>query len=103
MSGTKHDQGKPRISLLPPLALIEVAKVSTFGAQKYGDHNWLNGLNWSRLADAAGRHKLCYLSGERVDSESGLSHIAHVAWNELALLEYELRGLGKDDLWKGKK
>lgn len=101
MTGKKYDQGKPRVSLIVSKALLEVAKVGSMGAQKYGDYNYRGGMKWSRLADAALRHFFSYLAGERVDEESGLSHLAHVAWNILALLEYELDGVGEDDLWKG--
>lgn len=54
----KFDSGKPRPSLLSPIALLEVAKVATMGAQKYSDHNWRKGMKWSRLLDAANRHVL---------------------------------------------
>jgi hypothetical protein len=101
MTGKKFDAGKPRASLIVSKALLEVAKVGTFGAEKYGDHNFRKGMKWSRLADAGLRHLFAYLSGERIDSESGLSHLAHVAWNILALLEFELENVGEDDLWKG--
>lgn len=103
MGGTKHDAGKARVSLIVSKALLEVAKVGTMGAEKYGDYNYRKGMKWSRLADAALRHFFSYLSGERIDPESGLSHLAHVAWNILAMLEYELDGVGEDDLWKGYK
>ncbi len=104
MSGIKHDQNKPRVSLIiMSKALIEVAKVGTFGAEKYGDHNFRNGMDWSRIADADLRHFLRFLDGERVDPESKLSHLAHHAWNALALLEYELNKVGNDDLFQGYK
>jgi hypothetical protein len=99
--GIKFDEGKPRVGLILSKALLEVAAVGTFGAQKYGDHNYRKGLKWSRLIDAAGRHLLYYMSGERKDKESGLSHLAHIAWNILTLLEFEIEGAGEDDLWKG--
>lgn len=102
MTGKKFDEGKPRVSLIiMSKALLEVAKVGTFGAQKYGDHNFRSGMKWSRLVDAALRHLFAYLSGERIDHESGLSHLAHIAWNIMALLEFELNGVGEDDLFKG--
>ena len=31
----KEDQSKPRMELLPPDALIEIAKVMTYGSSKY--------------------------------------------------------------------
>lgn len=101
MEGKKFDTGKPRISLLSSDAIVEIAKVATMGAQKYDDHNWRKGMKWSRLMDAAERHLLKYNKGERVDEESGLSHLAHVAWNLMALLEYEINNVGEDDLFKG--
>lgn len=110
MSGTKHpkrdegvkfDSGKPRVALIMSKAILEVAKVGTFGAEKYGDHNYRKGLKWSRLADATLRHFLAYLTGQRIDAESGLSHLAHVAWNVLTMLEFEIEGVGEDDLWRG--
>lgn len=101
MGGKKYDEGKPRVSLIMSKAILEVAKVGTMGAQKYGDYNYRQGMKWSRLADAGLRHFIAYLSGERIDKESGLSHLAHTAWNLLALLEYEIAGAGEDDLWEG--
>jgi hypothetical protein len=101
MEGKKFDNGKPRVSLLSSDAIIEVAKVATMGAEKYDDNNWRKGMKWSRLMDAAERHLLSYNKGDRIDKESNLSHLAHVAWNIMALLEYELNKIGNDDLFKG--
>jgi len=101
MDGKKFDEGKARISLLSSDAILEVAKVATMGAQKYDDHNWRKGMKWSRLMDAAERHLLAYNKGDRVDKESKLSHLAHVAWNIMALIDYEINKVGEDDLFKG--
>lgn len=99
--GVKFNSGKPRVGLIVSKAWLEVAKVGTFGAEKYGDHNFRKGMKWSWLIDAAFRHLIAYMTGERIDPESGLSHLAHIAWNILALLEFEIEGVGEDDLWKG--
>ena len=116
MSGGRRDhEGKPRVSLIVSKALLEVAKVGTMGAAKYGDHNFRKGMKWSLMLDAAFRHLIRYVSGERRDIDpncdgcksknckdhSGLSHLAHIAWNILALLEYEIEGVGEDDLFPG--
>ena len=103
MSAKKHDAGKARVSLTISKADLEIGKVGTMGAAKYGDHNFreANGMKWSRLADAGLRHLIYYLSGDRKDDESGLSHLAHAAWNLKALLEYEINNVGIDDLFKG--
>lgn len=94
-AGTKNDDGKVRPSLIIQdfaLALLEVAKVGTFGANKYTDHGWVQVPKAEkRYADAMFRHLLADATGEKEDPESGLSHKAHAAWNALATLELELR------------
>jgi hypothetical protein len=101
--GVRENLGKPPVSLILSRALLEVAKVSEFGAKKYEPHNYRKGMKWSFFIDAAMRHLIKYTIGERIDEESGLSHLSHIAWNILALLEYEVEGLGTDDLFKGYK
>lgn len=92
--GAKVDAGKVRVSLLFndfPRALLEVAKIATFGAEKYTPHGWLqvpNGIE--RYDDAKDRHIL-YGAIDPTDPDSGLLHLAHQAWNILAQLELVLR------------
>ena len=100
LKGKKDDQKKPMMSLLPPAGLNEVSKVLTFGANKYGAHNWRRGLTYSRLVSATMRHLNSWNSGTDIDPESGISHLAHAACNLLMLIEYEKLGLGKDDRWR---
>src|ERR1700679_3823474 len=102
MSGTKFDDQKPKVSLLSSIALLELAKVMTYGQKKYSAHNWRKGFKYSRLIDAAMRHLLTYNSGERVDSETGLSHLAHCMANLMMLLEFETTKAGEDDLYSTK-
>ena len=99
-NAVKFDQDKYRFSLLPTDALAMVAQVGTMGAQKYGDHNWKQGagLSWSRLLDAHYRHVFAWSQGELVDPESKLPHLAHAAWNLLALLHYSAQGLGTNNI-----
>lgn len=93
--GAKLDNGKPRHGLVLGAfsnALTEVAKVGTFGANKYIDNGWLsvpNGL--ARYTDAMLRHHFAEAGGEELDEDSGLRHAAHRAWNALAVLELVLR------------
>lgn len=101
MTGKKYDEGKIRAGLVLgdfAAALEAVSLVGTFGAQKYSDSNWLMVDNaQERYDDAMLRHwledKISTTSGKGsgYDSESGILHIAHVAWNALAVLELELR------------
>jgi hypothetical protein len=90
--GAKLDDGKILAGCLGDisLALKEVAKVFTFGANKYSRGGWQhveNGIQ--RYNDAAWRHKL--EDGGSIAPDSGLLHLAHEAWNVLAELELLLR------------
>lgn len=95
--GAKLDQDKPRVDLVLggfARALLRVAEVGTFGANKYSDNGWMqvkNGLQ--RYDDAGKRHWLRRATGEVIDPESGLEHRAHEAWNALASLELYMRSL----------
>lgn len=96
----KFDSEKPKISLVPHSALIEVARVMTFGAAKYGPYNWKQGMDWSRLYSAAQRHQMQFWMGEDIDPESGIHHLAHAACNILMLYEYTQTREDKDDRYK---
>jgi len=99
--GIKYDQGKPRLGLVLggfSRALEEVGHVGTFGANKYCDKGWLEVPNaLERYEDALLRHTLAN-KREAFDSESGLLHLAHRAWNALATLELLLRDRKEDCL-----
>jgi len=77
MSGTKHDQGKPDLTLLDRIAMEEVARVLMKGAEKYGRLNWQKGIDKERLLAAALRHIMASNDGELKDPEFGTSHLAH--------------------------
>jgi hypothetical protein len=83
--GTKHDNGKPDLSLVPYSFLMEVAKALMYGEKKYGRYNFEKGFPTHRLLSAALRHIWAYVNGEDKDPESGLSHLAH-AGASLAML-----------------
>lgn len=95
MSGVKYDQGKIRAALVLgdfSLALTEVCKVGTFGANKYEPGGWLKVENaQERYEDALLRHWLQARGANIADPESNCLHLAHAAWNALAILELELR------------
>jgi len=91
MDGVKYDGEKPKMHLLPPKATLEVAKVLTFGANKYDEENWrkLDNLQ-SRYTSGALRHIFAHIDSETLDPESGLSHLAHAICCLLFKLEIEL-------------
>lgn len=96
--GLRYDAGKPRTDLLPADGLLELAQLYTAGAVKYGDRNWERGMPWSKVLGPLLRHLLRWMVGQARDPETGLSHMTHVAWNAMALVVYELRGIGTDDI-----
>ena len=93
--GAKDDSGKVRMELVLdgfPRALAAVAEVATFGARKYTDGGWAHVTNGvTRYRGALYRHMNADAAGELRDAESDLSHVAHAAWNALAVLELYLR------------
>lgn len=101
--GVKADTDKPRYDLISAVALDDLAKVYTFGVQKYAPHNWRLGLAWSRIFAAAMRHLWAWLRGEDNDPESGLPHLAHAAWGCFTLLEYSRTKPELDDRYKEDK
>jgi hypothetical protein len=98
--GKRYDFGKSRMSLIPFVALRALGDVYAYGECKYASWNWAKGMAWSRMADAMLRHYERFSMGEARDPESGLLHSAHMAWNAIGLLTYELLNLGEDDRWK---
>lgn len=92
--GAKLDEGKTRLHLMAsdfPYALWEIARVATYGAEKYTEHGWHSvpdGIE--RYSEAMMRHYFQHVAGNSVDAESNLSHLAHMAWNALAVLQLTL-------------
>lgn len=84
--GLRYNEGKIRYDLLEPYAIEQLAKVFTKGAEKYADNNWLQGLKWSNVTSSLKRHLAAFEQGEDFDKETQLLHIAHVAWNAMALV-----------------
>jgi|GEM_PF-1427629 len=86
-----------QLGSLDPASLIELARVSGMGANKYSAYNFMKGTGWSLMYNAMQRHALRYWAGEDNDPESGLHHMAHAAWMALALVGFALRETGDDD------
>ena len=98
MTGIKYDSAKPKMNLLPPKAVMEVAKVLTFGAEKYDAENWrkLEDLQ-NRYTAGALRHIFAHMDGEKLDPETNLSHLAHALCCLLFKLEIELEERLKEE------
>jgi hypothetical protein len=97
IKAVRNDAGKPAYDLVPAAALHELVMVYTMGAKKYAPRNWEKGLLYSRMFASMMRHAWAFWRGEDIDAESGLHHMAHVAWGALGLVEYAKRNLGEDD------
>ena len=89
--GKKLDSEKIRYELLPPEALEGTAKILTFGAKKYGDRNWEDGIEFSRVYGALQRHLIAWWGGEDTDTESGESHLHHAGCNIAFLQSFVVR------------
>lgn len=96
----KYDDGKLKAHIMFedfPLALQELVAVCTYGDLKYERSSWKTVPDAkTRYSDAKARHII--LAGtELLDEESRLYHLAHEAWNCLALLQLELEAMDKRD------
>lgn len=92
--GVKYDSEKPRYDLLPPKALLEAVKNLTFGATKYAPENWKKVPEGRRRYFAAAqRHQWQWKSGETLDPENNLHHLAAAIVNLMFILEKELNNI----------
>lgn len=88
--GVKVDKGKPDWSLLDLKSLEGCVEVLTFGAEKYARENWKkvpDGKN--RYFAALMRHLTAWQNGEKVDPESGKSHLDHAMCNLYFLKNFD--------------
>lgn len=99
----KYDDGKLKAAILIedfPLALKEVAAVATYGDLKYKRSSWRTVPDCEvRYKDAKMRHVIEEGITEK-DDESELYHLAHEAWNCLALLQLALEKVSERDYSK---
>lgn len=89
--GVKHDEDKPKFSLMKPDALMEMVAVLTYGAKKYSPDNWKHlGNARQRYFDAVNRHLWQWYGGEERDPESGLHHLAHAMSSLMFLIQRDM-------------
>jgi len=104
--GYRMNAGKNQIELLPEIWLWAIADVMTQGARKYPARNWEKGMDWSAMIGCMYRHLAKFQSGQRYDGKefnkklgtTGCHELAMIAWNALALMFYDIYGLGNNDL-----
>jgi len=101
--GKRFNEGKPRVDLLVPEAMLEEAKVWEYGAKKYGDRNWQRGMAWTIVLASLFRHLLKIMMGQDYDEETGLLHLAHIKANTSMLIWYFYHYKKGDDRIKPEK
>lgn len=85
----KFDTDKLRYDLIPVSATRGLASVLTYGAKKYKPGNWKLVDDKDKYVAALYRHLDAWRDGEKVDEESGLSHLAHAMTNIAFLLDLD--------------
>lgn len=83
--GLRDNAGKSRIDLVPSDVMLHVGKVLEMGAEKYDEHNWENGMAFSKIVASLERHLAKWKAGEDFDDESKLHHADHILCNALFL------------------
>lgn len=96
----RYNSNKTRIELVPTELIDGVARVLTYGANKYtvkdeegnivssGAENWRRGLSWMSVVASLKRHLESFVNGEDYDKESFELHLSHCATNIAFLLSY---------------
>lgn len=86
--GGKQSSSPYRADLLPPHALLAVARVMASGAQKYGPNNW-HLISATENVNHAMVHLLARSAGDESDA-----HLEHAATRILFALDQVLSGRG---------
>ena len=89
-TGIKFDGAKIRWDLLEIKPVEAIIRVLMYGANKYGDRNWVLVPDAQRrYYSACMRHLTAWWDGEKKDPESGESHLSHAATCLIFLLWHE--------------
>jgi hypothetical protein len=101
----RMNSGKSQTNEIDPSFILGMGAVLEKSRQKYPRGNWQKGNFYSVPWDSLQRHLLAWQQGEKIDSESGLSHLHHAALNLMMLAHYEENFPEFDDrlFKKGKK
>ena len=100
--GIKDMDGKIRYDLIPPEALLELARVYTLGAERYGDHNVEKGIPVHECIGAIERHIARLKMGQDLSLKHQTHEAAHAAFWCFTLISQYYRGLEVEDHRKGR-
>lgn len=88
--GRKFDGDKLKWDLVPFKEFSEVVSILTTGAKKYAADNWKYVDDaQNRYFSATMRHIISYRTGEKIDPETGKSHLAHAICSLLFLMWFD--------------
>lgn len=96
----KYDTEKNRLELIEPAFIEGLGAVLTMGAKKYAPNNWKNATeeDRERIKGALLRHIMAYLKGDRLDAESGESHLYHASFGLMVLDYFDRKDDEKDNV-----
>jgi hypothetical protein len=103
INNPKHDRAvnedKAPMHLIPWGVMEDVARVLQSGADKYGERNWrIDPIKCSTYEASTARHVLLqWATGEDLDKDSGLHHLAHAVAGLLIVLDAQRHGTLIDD------
>ena len=80
----EENNDKGRFDLLPPKAVLRVAKRFQEGAKKYSDNNWEKGMPEWRFIDSALRHIF-----QHMENKNNEDHLAAACANLMMLMGSE--------------
>ena len=89
MKGEHKDEGKSRVDLIPADILLAIGDVFGWGAKKYAERNWEEGILFSKLYGSAMRHAFKWFCGVDYDDESGLHHLDCTIANLMMIRSYK--------------
>lgn len=89
-----------RYDLIPVPALDLLAKLYGRGAEKYEEHNWRKGYEWSKSYASALRHMTLFWDGEDIDPEMGIPHVICAAFHMFTLATFMIEHPEFDDRFR---
>ena len=88
-------------SVMPRWVMLQVGRVMSVGAAKYGAFNYRDSsISASIYQDAMERHLQLWFDGEDMDDETGVSHLASVIASCALLMDAQATGKLNDDRQK---
>lgn len=97
----KNIEGKPPMALISSIFLEQLAQVLAHGSRKYSANLWrVEPMPYTHEISSIMRHIAAFNRGEDLDSESGLSHLAHAACRLMFLVERTVTHMEMDDRWR---